>query len=99
VVVSGYRGGCRCPGGKIDQFGDVKKSADDDRAMIAEFRSNGGQSIIPPSLHESGEFYRWEKDGEPAIVDALELLNRVAQLSAHALLARYWRTANDRRWL
>jgi hypothetical protein len=43
------------------------------RKMVVELRSTGGQTVFPGSIHPSGEAIRWEKDGEPAVVDPVSL--------------------------
>lgn len=57
---------------------------------LVELRSTGGQTIVPPTVHPSGEALRWEGEGEPAPVDGEVLRHRVQQLAAVALLARNW---------
>lgn len=64
----------------------------DERAMIVELRSTGGQTVVPPSVHPNGHPYIWHKDGEPAKVSARELQRAVGGLAAAALLARHWQT-------
>jgi hypothetical protein len=50
--------------------------------MIVEIRSTGGQTVVPPSIHETGEPITWETEGaEPAEVDPdilVEVVNRLA---------------------
>jgi len=41
--------------------------------MIIEFRSTTSQTVLPGSVHVSGELIEWNTDGEPAIVDPGEL--------------------------
>lgn len=49
---------------------------------LVEFRSTGGQTIFPPSTHESGEPITWEIEGaEPAEVDGDELFAAVEALA------------------
>ena len=52
----------------------------------------GLQTVVPPSVHESGEQVRFEPcyDGAPAEVTANALMDAVRQIAATALLARYW---------
>jgi putative DNA primase/helicase len=59
-------------------------------AMLVELRSTGGQTVFPPSVHPSGEAIEWSGAGDPAAVDAQDLILRVGQLAAAALLARAW---------
>jgi len=63
---------------------------DPDGSTLVELRSTGGQTIVPPSVHPSGELLAWEKDGEPAVVTADALRRAVAMVAATAMLARRW---------
>jgi hypothetical protein len=63
----------------------------DERAMIVEFRSTGGQTVVPPSLHPSGELYQWYGDLSPLMISGPELLKLVRRLGACTLLARHWK--------
>jgi hypothetical protein len=47
-------------------------------------------TVVPPSVHESGEPIEFDRDGEPAHVDREELLSAASHLAAAALLARQW---------
>ena len=75
---------------------DPVKFSDPDGTVIVELRSNGQQSLIPPSLHPSGERYQWERTGEPAAVHGSVLLKAVSQLAACALVARHWSKKGSR---
>jgi putative DNA primase/helicase len=61
-----------------------------DGQMLVELRGTGAQTMVPPSIHPTGEGVEWEKEGEPAAVDHLELKQAGAKLAAGALLARHW---------
>ncbi len=58
--------------------------------MLVELRSDGCQTLVPPSVHPSGEPIAWAEDGEPATVAAEALQTDAARLASAALLARYW---------
>jgi hypothetical protein len=58
--------------------------------MLVELRANGCQTIVPPSVHPSGELLSWEGEYNPAPVVATELTACVAQLAAASLLAETW---------
>jgi P4 family phage/plasmid primase-like protien len=74
---------------KIYSFDDPRETTAG-RTTLIELRGKGA-TIVPPSLHKSGERLRWNMFGEPAEVDADELRRTVATVAAAALLARYWR--------
>lgn len=64
-------------------------------AVSVELRSTGSQTVIPPSIHPSGEAYRWEgrKWGGakgPAEVDGKKLAVQVALLGLGAVLVENW---------
>ncbi len=67
-----------------------KKYESPDGICIAELRSNGLQTVVPPSVHPSGEPLSWERDGEPARIEGPDLQRQIAKLSAGSLLARHW---------
>jgi len=64
--------------------------------MLVELRSTGGQTLIPPSVHPSGEVSTWDAEGAPAEVDADILQIKVACVAAMALLARHWPAKGSR---
>ena len=67
------------------------------KKMLLEFRSTGGQTVIPPSLHPDGEYLAWVGEwGEPKHMPAGQLQARVKILAAAALLTRYWPESGGR---
>lgn len=63
--------------------------------VSVELRSSGGQTVIPPTVHPSGEHYLWEGDewgGEqgPAQIDGKVLAARVATLAMACVLVDGW---------
>lgn len=60
------------------------------KAMFVELRSTGVQTMVPPSVHPSGETVRWDSEDEPAVIEASELARHVSDLAALCLLARNW---------
>lgn len=81
---------CR-PLGTTIKFKDPSLADTDARAMIVELRSTGHQTIVPPSVHPSGEIYQWYGDLVPAQLAGNDLLKSVSKLAACALVARHWR--------
>jgi hypothetical protein len=81
----------RCPViGKIEQFKDLNGES------LIELRSNGGQTVLPPSTHPSGEPCIWYEQGQAADADGDDLLRRVRTVSAGTLLARHWPSKGSR---
>jgi P4 family phage/plasmid primase-like protien len=75
-----------------------------DQSTIVELRglksdgSIGLQTVVPPSIHETGEPVRFEQgfEGTPANIDAEVLVSAVHRVAAAALLARHWPTKGSR---
>lgn len=65
-----------------------------DKSVSVELRSTGSQTVIPPSIHPSGEPYRWEGPSgewaEPAEVDGRVLALQVALLALSCVLIENW---------
>ena len=76
------------PGVQSQKFADV------DGKMLLEIRSKNSQTMIPPSIHPSGEHLRWERIGEPATVPAEELVRMTRHTAAAALVARHMSKSN-----
>lgn len=74
-----------------DQLQDV-----DGRRMLVELRSDGQQTMAPPSLHPSGEHVTWSKEGQPAIEHGGVLRQYVGKLAAAALITRHWGEGGSR---
>lgn len=77
------------PGAKTKQY-EFTESGQDKPTSLAELRSTGCQTIVPPSIHPTGEQLAWERFGTPATIDPAVLLRQVTLVSAGALLARHW---------
>jgi ribosomal protein L32 len=73
------------------KFLDPALAYTDDRAMILELRSTGGQTLVPPSIHPTGEIYEWYGELSPSQISGDDLLKAVSQLAACALVARHWK--------
>ena len=65
-------------------------------ATLAELRSNGQQTVAPPSIHPSGETFHWVIAGDPGIVDAETLRQAVRRVAACSLMARHWPVKGSR---
>lgn len=93
---------CRYRGeGKTRQFGLTEKEAADagfgDKAMIVEFRGDGGYTLVPPGEHSNGDRVVFTRGGElPEFEyeDVLVVLGRIAFTAV--VLRRYPRTDGNR---
>jgi putative DNA primase/helicase len=66
------------------------KFTDVDGSCLLEIRSTGQQTIVPPSVHPSGERIRWVEEGSPKKLKAEELISRVKIVAASTILARHY---------
>jgi hypothetical protein len=79
------------------QPGQQEDAEDEDkRSVLGEVRSTGGQTVVPPSVHDSGEAIVWHTFTEPAAVELEELRAAVRAVAAAALIARWWPPKGDR---
>lgn len=72
-----------------------------DGSTCVELRSTGGQTVIPPTIHPSGELLLWEKDpwgGEegPSSQQGRVLSARVTTLALASVLVDGWPTRGGR---
>ena len=76
------------------------KWLDEKKACIVELRLGGGgkgaQSVMPGSVHISGEQYEWETDDERATVSCAELKAAVVKIAIGTLLVRHWPALGSR---
>ena len=78
---------------KTKQFKDV------DGSSLVELRSTGGQTVIPPSVHPSGEQLTWSYRDSPAEVPYPILLRHTQRLAAATLLVRHYPQQGSRQEL
>jgi hypothetical protein len=57
--------------------------------MLVELRSNGCQTILPPSQHPTGEIVAWEQHGEAATISAADLSAACGKFAAAILVRKY----------
>jgi hypothetical protein len=64
-----------------------------ERNVLVELRTSSEgrahMTVVPPSVHPSGEHYVWDKFGDPAHISGEELTRVVYQLAAGSLIVRY----------
>jgi Bifunctional DNA primase/polymerase, N-terminal len=67
---------------------------DEDHNVILELRiggdGKGALSILPGSLHPSGEFYAWDSPGQPAKSDCATLKAGCIKVAVASLMVRHW---------
>lgn len=59
-------------------------------STIIELRQDRHQTVVPPSIHPSGEPYVWQSNGDAVQTNGEQLASAVFRLAAAALLTRYW---------
>lgn len=72
------------PDSKSEQFKDPAGN------VLVEVRSTGGQTVLPPSVHTSGEQLAWDVERAPNKVDAAALRDSARLVAIAALLGRSW---------
>ena len=76
------------PGLEHREFEGIPKTASE--GTLLELRSTDHQTVVEPSVHPSGERYRWSRSGlEPLGIDANELTAAARRLAVAALIARH----------
>ncbi len=73
-----------------------KQFKDTNGGVIVELRGQGTQTLIPPSIHPSGERQKWIACGDPVSVAADVLLAAAGALAAATVLGRAWPANGDR---
>jgi len=61
-----------------------------DKAKMVELRSTGLQTMVPPSIHPSGEQVKWYGALNPSTQDSRTLQAAVSELAVVSLMARRW---------
>lgn len=75
----------------LENLPDTRRYKMPDGSVSVELRSTGGQTVIPPTVHPSGETYQWELEpfgGEigPYQIDGRKLAIQVAMLGLAAVV-------------
>jgi predicted P-loop ATPase len=78
-------------------FKDPLWKGKDAKPSIIELRGKGSQTVVPPTLHETGEQIRWEHEDEFGKTTLSELSTWVAKIAAAAFLIRYWPRGHETR--
>ncbi len=75
----------KCAGSKTLKFTDPKNGE-----TILEIRSDGAQTVVPPSVHTSGELIEWHNEIDPQEIEWEDLLRKVKKVAGFSLLAKHW---------
>jgi hypothetical protein len=71
---------------------------DENNNVIVELRLGGGgkgaQSVMPGSLHPSGETYEWDEDDEPVKSAYATLYAAIVKIAVATLFVRHWPEKN-----
>jgi putative DNA primase/helicase len=76
--------------GKLPKTTRYKISGDGDDRSVVEILSTGTQSLVPPSLHASGERRAWYREQPTVEIDGTALVEGAADIATAALIARNW---------
>lgn len=76
------------------QPGKTEKFQFGNLGMLCEYRSEGSQTVFPPSTHPTGEKIEFECDGDPLVISRAELIGAVSKLAAATLIAHSWVDGN-----
>jgi putative DNA primase/helicase len=83
------------PGLEHREFEGIPKTASE--GTILELRSTDHQTVVEPSVHPSGERYRWSRSGlEPLEIDAENLTRAARRLAVAALIACHLPESRER---
>ncbi len=74
----------------------LKFSCPVSKETLLEIRSDGQQSLLPGSIHPSGDAYCFDECGEKAVVDGEKLIKSASRLAALALLIKHWPAKGSR---
>ena len=71
-----------------EQAFETDKFTDEEGEMLLELRGDGHATVVPTSLHESGEEVVWESTGEITAYPAAQLIEAGGRLAAAVLVLR-----------
>jgi hypothetical protein len=80
----------------VDPILAPEKFCDPDGTCLLELRSTGQQTVVPPSIHPSGERIEWDIRKPPAKVNGSELRTAASRLAAATLFTRHWPSRGSR---
>ena len=72
-----------------DSMEPARQFKDTDGTVLVEFQVTGAQTMLPGSVHPSGETIEWYRDEGPAEVDGPFLTDDLGKLATATLLSRH----------
>jgi putative DNA primase/helicase len=78
------------PGAKSLKLTDPTVKEGEARASIIELRADRHNTVLPGSIHPSGELVSWESEGPPTVIEAEELERGIKRVAVMVLLARHY---------
>lgn len=78
-----------CPNAKSFVWKDVKDTAGQTGTLL-ELRSTGGYTVLPPSVHPSGDVLAWALERDPLSISPEDLMLATRNVGIAVLLARHW---------
>jgi len=73
-----------------------KSYKDPDGSMLLEIRANGHQTMLPGSMHPTGEAVKWESQEEILEIEPRELIASCNLLASAVLLSKCWPDTGSR---
>ena len=75
---------------RVEEDIKTQQFKNSDGEILLEIRSTGSQTIVPPSVHPTGEAYVCESYGDPTTVAASTLIASAAKTAAAAVISMAW---------
>ena len=79
---------------RVANAGKTRQFQHPSEGMIVELRGNGGQTMIPPSVHPEGEEVIFSSDGSPTVAEWDALQASVVELAVATVVQPYWKSGN-----
>ena len=74
----------------------TKRYEDHEGGVICELRGDQAQTVVPPSVHPSGEAIVWDSHREITEVDPRDLERSMAVMASCVLVSRQWNSGGSR---
>ncbi len=75
---------------RCQNSGSTQRLSSSGGRTLLECRGNGGQTVVPPSLHPTGELIQFNEMGLPALADFNELVLQCKLMATAIEIAPHW---------